>query len=597
MDGARDGSGLGRKISRRTLFRYGATAGALTAAPGTLTPRSRAASAAAAEAESGTGFEFSEMTISKLQSLMAAGEVTSAVLTRAYVDRIERIDWHGPRLNSVIEVNPDALLIARARDDERRSGNVRGPLHGIPVLLKDNIATEDGMETTAGSFALLGSVVPRDAFIARQLRNAGAVLLGKANMSEWAGFRGYKAISGWSGRAGVGPTPYALNRMACGSSSGSAAATAASLTATAIGTETDGSIVCPSGSNSCVGLKPTLGLTSRSGVIPIAHSQDVVGPISRTVEDAAITLGGIVGVDRRDAATQASEGRPRDYRRFLDRKALRGARLGVWRENIFGFSPETDAVGEAALAALQDLGAVLVDPADIPDVFDAQLAAGTVLLYEFKADLNAYLEGLASSNVRSLAEVIAFNAAHADVELPWFGQEIMERAERFGPLTEPAYLDALETSKRMMRRAIRQTMAADNLDAIVSVTNEYPWTLDLTTGDHFVVPLAPSTAPAIGGFPHVTVPAGYAFDDDLPIGLSFIARAWEEPKLLGFAYAFEQATKARHAPRFRPQVASKDFVPRDIELRRAAKAGSRPARRSGSGATSVSPGTPHRIGL
>jgi amidase len=565
-----DSFGRGPRIDRRTFFRYGAVAGAAATAAQSL-PSSVANAATAAVAAS-DAFPFSEATIAQLQAMMESGELSSRSLTQAYLARIDRIDHSGIRLNSVIETNPAALTIARERDEERREGNVRGPLHGIPVLVKDNIATDDRMETTAGSFALLGSAVPRDAFVAGRLRRAGAVIIGKANLSEWANFRGFQSSSGWSGRAGLGPSPYALNRTACGSSSGSAAAVAANLAAVSLGTETDGSIVCPSGSNSCVGIKPTLGLVSRAGVIPIAHSQDTAGPIARTVEDAAITLAAIAGVDPRDPATRAARGHLHDdYRPFLRRGALRGARLGVWRDGIFGSSPESDAVGEDAFAALEDLGATLVDPADVPNVFDIFDPEFTVLLYEFKADLNAYLGELLRSPVRTLADVIAFNQAHADVELPWFGQEIMEISETIGPLTDQAYLDALATSKRLARRAITGTMRRHDLDAIVTVTNEAPWTVDLVTGDHFVVPLAPSTPAAVAGFPHVTVPAGYAFDDDLPIGLSFLGRAWEEPKLLGFAFAFEQGTNARHSPRFRPQVGAKDFVDRDAAIRQAGR--------------------------
>jgi amidase len=568
MDRGHDGPTRDGAFDRRTFLRYGAYAGAAATAAGALPGVADSARAASApERGDVPDFEFAEATISQLQARMAAGRLNSAELTQAYLDRIDAVDHHGPRLNSVIETNPEAVAIARRLDEERRYGAVRGPLHGIPVLVKDNIATADQMETTAGSYALLGSVVPRDAFVAARLRDAGAVILGKANLSEWANFRGFQSTSGWSGRAGVGLNPYALNRTECGSSSGSAAAVAANLAASTLGTETDGSVVCPSGSNSCVGIKPTLGLASRSGVIPIAHSQDMVGPISRTVEDAAITLGAIAGIDPRDPATKAAEGHLyRDYRRFLDKGALRGARLGVWRDGIFGFSPETDAVGESALSALADLGAVLVDPTDVPNVADIFEVEFTVLLYEFKHDLNAYLAGLKRSRVHTLRDTIAFNRAHADLELQWFGQELMEIAQSLGPLTEPEYLDALETSKRLARQGLLRTMTDNNLDAIVSVTNEAPWTIDLVTGDHFVVPFAPSTPAAVSGFPHVTVAAGYAFNKPLPIGLSFLGRAWEEPKLLGLAYAFEQGTSARRAPGFRPQYGSRDFVRRREQL-------------------------------
>jgi amidase len=582
-------------IDRRTFFRYGAATGAAAAVAGSLPGIAGQAQAATGAADASAGdFEFAEVSIARLQAAMSSGSLSSVELTRAYLERIAAIDHDGLRLNSVIETNPEALAIARSLDEERHGGTVRGPLHGIPVLVKDNIATDDRMETTAGSFALLGSVVPRDAFVVRKLRRAGAVILGKANLSEWANFRGFQSTSGWSGRAGVCLNPYALNRTACGSSSGSAAAVAASLAATSLGTETDGSIVCPAGMTSCVGIKPTLGLVSRSGIIPIAHSQDTAGPISRTVEDAAITLGGIVGIDPRDPATSDSEGHSsRDYRRFLDKGALRGARLGIWREGIFGFSPETDEVGEAALAALRDLGAELVDPVDIANVGDIFSVEFTVLLYEFKHDLNAYLQSLKSSRVRTLGEVIGFNRAHAELELEWFGQELMEISHSLGPLTDQTYLDALATSKAMARDAVLGAMSDNRLDAIVSVTNEAPWTIDLVTGDHFVVPFGPSTPAAVSGFPHITVPAGYAFDAGLPIGLSFLARAWEEPKLLGLAYAFEQGTHARHAPHYRPQVASKDFVKRvDAVPRTTGGAGTRPGRVS-----VAAPDGPRRIVL
>ena len=573
MDRDRSAAPPDGSIDRRTFFRYGAVAGTAAAAAGMLPSAAGTASAAdrrdADSAAATDDFEFSEATIADLQAAMRAGTLTSEELTLAYLERIDAIDHQGVRLNSVIETNPEALRIARALDDERQAGNVRGPMHGIPILLKDNIATDDDMQTTAGSFALLDSVVPRDAFVTKQLRHAGAVVLGKANLSEWANFRGFQSTSGWSGRAGVGLNPYALNRTECGSSAGSAAAVSANLVSVALGTETDGSVVCPSGTNSCVGIKPTLGLASRAGVIPIAHSQDMVGPIARTVEDAAITLGAITGIDTRDPATAASKGHSyTNYRQFLDAGALKGTRLGIWRDGIFGFSPETDAVGEEAISALRDLGAVIVDPADPPNVADIFNVEFTVLLYEFKHDLTAYLRGLVRSQVRSLADVIAFNQAHADIELQWFGQELMEISQSFGPLTDPAYLDALATSKRLARRAILRTLAEHDLDAIVSVTNEAPWTIDLVTGDHFTVPLAPSTPPAVSGFPHVTVPAGYAFDKDLPIGLSFLGRPWDEPNLLAYAYAFEQGTKARHAPSFLWQVAAKDFIQRGRGLAR-----------------------------
>jgi amidase len=508
-----------------------------------------------------TSFEWEESTIAELQAAMRAGDLTSRELTRAYLERIHDVDWSGPQLNSVIEINPDALGIARQLDSERRAGQLKGPLHGIPVLLKDNIATADRLETTAGSFALLGSVPPRDAFVARQLRRAGAVILGKTNLSEWANFRSFQSSSGWSARAGQCLNPYVLSRNPIGSSSGSGAAVAANLAAASLGTETDGSIMAPSGGNSVVGIKVTLGLTSRSGVVPIAHSQDVVGPMARTVADAATVLGAIVGVDPRDRATRQSRGHFRtDYRPFLRAEALEGARIGVWRRGVFGFTPEGDRVANSAISAMRELGAVIVDPANIPNVFAAFGPEFTVLLYEFKHDLRAYLAQLTKSRVRWLGDVIRFNERHADVEMPWFGQELFRLAAQSGPLTDPVYLEARRRSKRLMRRAITDVMDRHNLDAIVSLTVGPPHTTDLVNGDLFLT--ASSTPAAVAGFPSITVPAGYD-SRELPVGISFIAKAWQEPKLIALAYSFEQGTKKRHAPKFLASLGSSDFVPRN----------------------------------
>jgi amidase len=511
-------------------------------------------------------FPFEEATIAELQAATAAGRLSSRRLTQAYLRRIRRIDLSGIQLNSVIEVNPDALEIAADLDAERRRGKVRGPLHGIPILVKDNFATRDKMETTAGSLALVGAEVPRDAFVIRQLRRAGAVILGKTNLSEWANFRSTQSSSGWSGRAGQCLSPYVLDRNPCGSSSGSGTAPAANLCAGALGTETDGSIVCPSSHASLVGIKPTLGLTSRSGVVPIAHSQDVTGPMARTVADAATVLGPMTGVDPRDPATADSKGHShRDYRRFLDPDGLRGARIGVWREGVFGISPEADAVAEAAIAELSRLGATVVDPADIPNVADTFDPEFTVLLCEFKDDIAAYLSELRNTDMRTLADLIAFNEAHADQELRWFGQEIFLLAEATGGTADPAYADALATSKRLAQEGIDQTLARFDLDAIVSLTNSPPWTTDLVNGDHFLT--ASSTPSAIAGYPNITVPAGYSFEE-LPVGINFIAGRWSEPTLIKLAYGFEQATKARHAPRFLPSLGVRDFIPRDTNARK-----------------------------
>jgi amidase len=545
------------RVSRRNFLRYttatGAVAAATTAAP---------AAAAPAEADHGVPpFRFEEATIAELQAAMAAGSLTSRQLTRAYLRRIRQIDLSGIQLNSVIEVNPDALEIAAELDGERRRGHVRGPLHGIPILVKDNYATRDRMETTAGSLALLGSRVPRDAFVIRRLRRAGAVILGKLNLSEWANFRSLQSSSGWSARAGQCLSPYVLDHNPCGSSSGSGTAVAANLAAASLGTETDGSIVCPSSHNALVGIKPSLGLTSRSGVVPLAHSQDVTGPMARTVADAATVLGPMTGVDPRDPATADSRGHAfRDYRRFLDPDGLRGARVGVWREGVFGVSPEADAVAEAAIGELSRLGATVVDPADIPNVADVFGPEFTVLLFEFKADIAAYLSELERTSMRTLADLIAFNDANAEQELRWFGQEIFLLAEATTGLDDPAYLEALATSKRLAQEGIDGTLDRFDLDAIVSLTNSPPWTTDLVNGDHFLT--ASSTPAAVAGYPNITVPAGFSFGE-LPVGINFIGRRWGEPTLIKLANGFEQGTRVRHAPRFLPSLGVKDFIPRD----------------------------------
>jgi amidase len=552
------------RVSRRSFLRYTSTVGAL-AAGGSALPAVAGTGAATAEAASAAAgavpsFKWEEATIAELQAAMQAGTLTSRHLVVAYIQRIRQIDLSGVQLNSVIEVNPDALAIADQLDRERRGTGPRGPLHGIPILVKDNFATDDRMETTAGSLALLGSRVPRDAFVVKGLRDAGAVILGKANLSEWANFRSTQSSSGWSGRAGQCLNPYVLDHNPCGSSSGSGAAVSANLAAATLGTETDGSIVCPSSTNGVVGIKPTLGLTSRSGVVPIAHSQDVTGPICRTVADAATVLGAMTGVDPRDSATAASQGHSfKDYRQFLDPNGLRGARIGVWREGVFGISPEGDAIAETAISELSRLGATVVDPADIPNVNDVFDPEFTVLLFEFKADIAAYLSELSNTSMRTLADLIAFNDAHADQELRWFGQEIFLLAEQTGGLDDPAYLAALATSKRLMQDAINGTMDRFNLDAIMSLTGSPSWTTDLVNGDHFLT--ASSTPAAVAGYPNLTVPAGFSFEE-LPVGINFIGRQWAEPVLIKLAYGFEQGTKARHAPRFLASLATHDFIPR-----------------------------------
>jgi amidase len=505
-----------------------------------------------ATAPSIASFELEEVSIAELQDGMTAGRWTARRLTELYLARIAALDRQGPTLRAVIETNPDALAIADALDEERRRGAIRGPLHGIPILLKDNIATHDRNTTTAGSLALAGSIPPADSFVARRLREAGAVLLGKANLSEWANFRSFRASSGWSGRGRQCRNPYVLDRNPSGSSSGSAVAAAASMAAAAIGTETNGSIVSPSSANGVVGIKPTVGLVSRSRIIPISHNQDTAGPMARTVRDAAMVLGALTGVDPEDAATAASQGKAHtDYTRFLDADALRGARIGVAR-NQFGFDPRVDALMEAAIAVMRSRGAVIVDPVSIPKFDDFQGAALDLLLYEFKADLNAYLAGLGpEAPIESLAEAIAFNEAHADTSMPYFGQELFLLAEAKGPLSDPAYGKMRARALRVARdQGIDKAVGGSRLDAIVAPTGGPAWPTDLVTGDHFQG--GSSTAAAVAGYPIVTVPAGDVFG--LPVGISFIGSAWSEPRLIALAHAFEQATRHRRAPRFLPTL-------------------------------------------
>ena len=496
-----------------------------------------------------SSFELEETTIAQLQQQMRGGALTAVAIVEKYLARIDEIDRRGPALHAMLEINPDALSIARQLDDERRNGRIRGPLHGIPVVIKGNVDTHDRMATTAGSLALKGAIAPRDAFIAERLRAAGAILLGKTNLSEWANFRSTHPTSGWSALGGQGRNPYALDRTPCGSSSGSAQAMAANLAAVSIGTETDGSIVCPSSAHALVGIKPTVGLISRSGIIPIAHSQDTAGPIARTVTDAAILLGALTGVDPRDEATAASAGKAlTDYTSALDVHGLRGARIGVARAKVTGYSADVDRLFGDAVAAMKAAGAVLVDPADIPHVGEYDDSELTVLLYEFKADLNRYLAA-AGAPVKTLAEVIAFNAAHRSEELPYFGQELFEQAEEKGALSERAYVDALRKSQRLARgEGIDAVMNAHSLDALIAPTGGAPWVIDLVNGDHFT---GSSTTPAaVAGYPSISVPMGLSFE--LPVGLSFIGRPWSEAILIRLAYAFEQATKHRKPPRFLP---------------------------------------------
>jgi amidase len=506
-------------------------------------------------------FELEEATIADLQRDMVSGKQTSHSITAAYLERIAAMDRQGPSLHSVIETNPDALAIADSLDRERKQKGQRGPLHGIPVLIKDNIDTADRMTTTAGSLALEGSIPLRDSFVAQRLREAGAVIFGKTNLSEWANFRSTHSSSGWSGRGGQARNPYVLDRNPCGSSSGSGAATSANFAAISVGTETDGSVVCPSSANGLVGIKPTLGLISRAGIIPIAHSQDTAGPMARTVTDAAILLTALAGVDSRDSATAASKGHASpDYTKFLNADGLKGARIGVMREKFFGFNDSVDALMATAIDDIKRLGAVVVDPTEIPTNGKYDDTELEVLLYEFKADLNKYLASLGpKAPVKTMADIIAFNEKNKDREMPYFAQELMVRSQAKGPLTEKKYLDALAKNHRMSRtEGIDAVMIKHKLDAIITVTGGPAWVTDVINGDHYTGGY--STASAVAGYPHITVPVGFAFG--LPCGMSILGRAWSEPKLISIAYAFEQATKHRRAPKFIPTLGA-DMIPSD----------------------------------
>jgi amidase len=552
-------------LSRRNFLQLGALAGAAASLAGLgPVPPAQAHMSAPDDLD-----DLDDATIAGLQAAMAEGDLTSLSLVKFYQARIETLDQKGPKVNSIIEVNPDAPAIALARDAERRAGLVRGPLHGIPVVLKDNIDTADRMQTAAGSLALVGTPAPRDSTVAAKLRAAGAVILGKTTLSEWANFRGFNSSSGWSGRGGQCNNPYAIDRNPCGSSSGSGAAPSANFTAVAIGTETDGSIVCPSNANGVVGIKPTVGLVSRAGVVPISHTQDTVGPHARTVADAAAVLTAIVSTtaDPRDPATSTSplgqSGAPRttlqvDYSQFVNPDGLQGARIGVARE-FEGFSPKLDAVFEDALSAMQSAGATLVD-VTFPHFEDISTGNNefTVLLFEFKGDLEKYLATRVGVPLAggTLAAAIAFNRAHAAQELQFFGQEIFELAERFNvadPTTSSqplgiSYNDALAKDKLFgATEGIDLLLTQHELDAIVAPTDNPAWPTDLINGDHFVI--GSSSAAAIVGYPIINVPMGFTFG--VPVGISFMGTAFSEPILIEVASGFEHVTQARRAPRFR----------------------------------------------
>ena len=551
--------------SRRKFLRAGAMAGAVAG----LAPMMRAAGIEVRDnsrAESNSGrtaqmnsaanvpaFELDEITIAALQDGMKSGEYTARSIAEKYLARIDAIDRNGPAIRSVIETNPDALAIADELDKERKAKGARGPLHGIPVLIKDNIDTADRMMTTAGSLALVGSKPPKDSYVVKKLREAGAVILGKTNPSEWANIRSNHSTSGWSGRGGLTKNPYALDRNPCGSSSGTGAGISANLGGVGIGTETDGSIVCPSSANGLVGIKPTVGLVSRTGIIPISHTQDSAGPMCRTLRDAAILLGAITGVDPEDPATAAGAvvtGREQrsftDYTYFLQPNRL-GARIGVVRK-YFGFNDDVDTLMELALDVLKKNGAIIVDPADIATIGRTGMNENNVLLYELKADLNAYLARLGpNAPVKTLKDVIEFNDQNKIKEMPYFGQDMFLKAQAKGDLTSKEYLDALSDNLRLARQeGIDATMDKFKLDALVAPTGGPAWITDLINGDN--ASGQTSTAAAVACYPSVSVPAGYVHG--LPVGISFFGRAWSEPTLISLAYAFEQATKVRKSPKF-----------------------------------------------
>jgi len=539
-------------IDRRQFLQTG-VAGSVGLAAGRVAAGDAAASGQASLPAEVMRFDLQEATLADLQKKMQTGEDSARSLVEKYRRRIGALDKQGPALHAVIELNPEADAIAASLDAERASQGPRGPLHGIPVLIKDNIGTADRMTTTAGSLALEGSTPSRDGFVARRLREAGAIILGKTNLSEWANFRSTRSSSGWSGRGGQAKNPYALDRNPSGSSSGTGVAVAANCAAVGIGTETDGSIVSPSNNCGLVGVKPTVGLVSRAGIIPISHSQDTAGPMTRTVTDAAILLGALVGADPDDRVTVAgaAKGR-RDYTTFLDPNALKGARIGVPRKACFGMSAPADRLVEEAIAVLRTLGAVIVDPVDLPSASKVSDSEFTVMICEFKADLNAYLAGLGpKAPAHSLQDLIAFNERHKELEMPYFGQEIFLQAEKAARLTDPKYKAALANGYQWTRTLGIDAVAAKyRLDAFVAPTSGPASLTDLVNGDYG--PNGCSTFAAVAGYPHVTVPAGFAFG--LPVGLSFFGPAFTEGKLLGYAFAFEQATRHRKPPRFLPTV-------------------------------------------
>lgn len=501
------------------------------------------------ETVKGMAFPLEEYTVNQLQAAMNGGIHTARSIAELYLNRIDEIDKNG--LNSVIEVNPEALKIADELDDERASGTTRGPLHGIPVMIKDNIDTADQMMTTAGSLALVGPPAPQDAFIVKKLREAGAVLLGKTNLSEWANFRSERSSSGWSGRGRQTRNPFALDRNPCGSSSGSGVAVSANLCAIAIGTETDGSIVCPSSANGIVGIKPTVGLWSRTGIVPISHTQDTAGPMGRTVADVAALLGPLTGIDLSDQRTKDSKGRSYpDYRQYLDKNGLQGKRIGVWREAM-GFHEKVDQIMDEAFEVMKSLGAEIIDPVDIAGDQQTGRSGHDLRLYEFKHGINQYLSARTEVKVKSLQDIIDFNEAHRDQSMPYFEQEILLLSQEKEDLDSSGYREVLEKVLRLSRgEGIDKTLNEYDLDAIVAPTGGPAWPIDVINGDHFG---GGSSSPAAGaGYPNITIPAGYV--SGLPVGISIFSTAWQEPKLISMAYSFEQARGPRKVPELLPTL-------------------------------------------
>ena len=533
-------------MKRRSFFKTGAIGGSVLALSGVA-----ACTAETTSTEDEvvlTDFELNETTVEELQKKMETGALSAESICKLYLDRIAKVD---PLLKSVIELNPDAMEIARGLDEERMNGKIRGPLHGIPIMIKDNIDTGDKMMTTAGSLALAGNVVEKDAFIVKKLRDAGAVLLGKTNLSEWANFRSNNSSSGWSGRGGQVRNPYYLDRSPCGSSSGTGAAVSANLCTIGIGTETNGSIVCPSGINGLVGIKPTLGLWSRQGIIPIAHSQDTAGPMCRNVSDAATLLGALAEFDPNDAETHIEkQAIPGDYTSFLNADGLKGKRIGI-ASQMLPSDKRVKALFDEAVADLKAQGAEVIEDVKFDHNREWGSPSYQVLLYEFKADLNKYLAEHPKAPSRTMAEIIEFNKANAEKEMPWFGQEIFETAVEKGDLKTEEYLEALKNSKLFAgKEGIDKVMEEHNLDAIIAQTNGPAWTIDWLNGDHFSG--GSSSPAAISGYPNITVPMGFV--KGLPIGISFFGKAWSEGKLIEIAYAYEQATKHRKTPEFKKSL-------------------------------------------